>query len=180
MLSTTVVTVLTFILLTAVGAGSAVIGSRLAADMTEQGTTVVTVDDPVGSDRPPDWAGRSEAGFTGFGGLPALPGVIFRSGVISRHDEGVITLASDASRTTVRYQEPLRLFSIRPAVEPPAVGDSVVVRLVDGRAAGVLRLLVDVEAAALAGDDEAGDEDSGSDGDSDGAAGGGNGGSGGN
>jgi hypothetical protein len=170
-ISNTVVTVLTLILLAAVGAGSALIGSRLAADATEQGTTVVTVDDPSGSDQPPAWAGRSDAGFTGFGGLPALPGVLFRSGVISMHKEGVITVASDATRTTVNYREPVRLFSIRPAAEPLAVGDTVVVRLVDSRAAGVLRLLVDVEAAATAEDDEADDEESGSDGSDSGSGG---------
>lgn len=149
MLSSRAAAVLLFVLLGGVGVGSALLGSRLAADMTEPNTRMVAIDDPAGSARIPDWAGRSEGGFTGFGGLPALPGVIFRSGVIAEHEEGVIIVDSDDARTTINYRSPIRLFRIRPAAEPLAAGDVVVVRLVDGRTAGVLRLLVEIEEGAI-------------------------------
>jgi len=133
-----------FVLAAAVAAG-AYIGATVAADATAPGTQHVVLQDPAQFTDIPAWAGRSNAGFTGFGGLPALPGVVFRSGVVGAHEDGTLIVESTDARTTIEYSDPLRLFQIRNAATPLAVGDSVLVRLVDGSVAGFLRLLVNIE-----------------------------------
>ncbi|HJM75012.1 MAG TPA: hypothetical protein QGI71_03995 [Dehalococcoidia bacterium] len=109
------------------------------------GTQRVVLENPAQFTDIPAWAGRSDAGFTGFGGLPALPGVVFRSGVVGAHEDGTLIVDSTDAQTAIEYSDPLRLFQIRNATTPLAVGDSVLVRLFDGNAVGFLRLLVNIE-----------------------------------
>jgi hypothetical protein len=134
-----------FVLAAAIVAG-AYLGSSVAADATAPGLNRVQLQDPAQFTDVPAWAGRSDAGFTGFGGLPALPGLVFRSGVVGALGEGVLVIDSADAQTTIDYTDPLRLFQIRTATSPLAVGDSVLVRVVDGKAVGFLRLLVNIEA----------------------------------
>lgn len=134
-----------FLMLAAVVAGGAYLGVSVGASVTAPGLQRVLLEDPAQFTDIPAWAGRSRAGFTGFGGLPALPGVVFRSGVVEAHEEGTLTIGSADAQTTIDYTRPLRLFQIRPAATALAVGDAVVVRLVDGDAAGFLRLVVTIE-----------------------------------
>jgi hypothetical protein len=133
-----------FVLAAAIAVG-AYVGAAVATDATTPGTRHVVLEDPAQFTDIPAWAGRSDAGFTGFGGLPALPGVVFRSGVVGAHEDGTLIVESTAAQTAIDYSDPLRLFQIRNATTPLAVGDSVLVRLVDGNAAGFLRLLVNIE-----------------------------------
>ena len=144
-LSSTTGGVIFFFVLAATVAGGIYLGSSVAADVTAPGLQRVLLEDPAQFTDIPPWAARSDAGFTGFGGLPALPGAVFRSGVIEAHEEGTLTVGSATAQTTVDYTQPLRFFLIRAAESPLAVGDAVVVRLVDGKAAGFLRLLVNIE-----------------------------------
>ncbi|MEE8337206.1 MAG: hypothetical protein V3R95_04030 [Dehalococcoidia bacterium] len=144
-LSSTTGGVIFFFVLAATIAGGAFLGASVAADVTSPGLQRVLLEDPAQFTDVPAWAARSDAGFTGFGGLPALPGAVFRSGVIGEHEEGVLTVDSAKAQTIVEYTQPLRFFLIRAAESPLAVGDAVVVRLVDGEAAGFLRLLVNIE-----------------------------------
>lgn len=137
--------VLFLVVIAAATAGGAYLGMAVAGNITEPGVQTVLLEDPAQFTDIPDWASRSDAGFTGFGGLPALPGVVFRSGVIVEHRDGAIVVDSASARTTVDYSRSLRFFQIRRAGTPLAVGDSVIVRLVDGNAAGFLRLLVEID-----------------------------------
>lgn len=137
--------VLALIAIIAATVGGAYAGSTIAAGITEQGVTTVVVQNPSQYAQIPEWAGRSEAGFTGFGGLPALPGLVFRTGVVATNEDGELTVESASATTTVSYRNPKRLFQIQLADTPLVVGDVALVRFVNGRTAGVLRLLIEAE-----------------------------------
>ncbi len=95
-LSTRTAGVMVFALLAAVAGAGAFLGSTVASNLTEPGERVVLLEDPQGFAQTPAWAKRSAGGFTGFGGLPALPGVVLHSGTISESsDGGRRTAASD-------------------------------------------------------------------------------------
>lgn len=141
-LSTRTAGVMVFALLTALAGAGAFLGNAVASDLTEPGERVVVLEDPQGFARTPDWAQRSAGGFTGFGGLPALPGAVLHSGTISESSDGGLLVDAPNVRTTVDFTEPLRLFRIRPGESPLAPGDVVLVRTTDGTASGVLRLLI--------------------------------------
>lgn len=141
-LSTRAAGVMVFVLLAALAGAGAFLGSAVASNLTEPGERVVVLEDPRGFAQTPAWAKRSAGGFTGFGGLPALPGVVLHSGTISESSDGSLLVDAPHVRTTVDFAEPLRLFRIRPAQSPLAPGDVVLVRTVDGTITGVLRLLI--------------------------------------
>lgn len=126
--------------LAAVAAAGAFAGALVASDLTEQGTELVAIEDPTLAGRTPAYAHRSAGGFTGFGDPPALPSAVFRSGTVSASEDGQLTVAGPDAETTVSILAPTRLYRIRQAAEPLAVGDLVLVRAVRGEVAGVLRL----------------------------------------
>ena len=144
-MSSRVSAVLALIAITAAAVGGAYAGSTIAGGVTEQGVTNVVVQNPSQYEQIPEWAGRSEAGFTGFGGLPALPGRVFRTGVVATNEDGELTVESSSATTTVSYRNPKRLYQIALADTPLIVGDVALVRLVNGRTTGVLRLLIEAE-----------------------------------
>ena len=131
------------LLLAAAASSGAYLGAAAARDLTEPGTRQLPLENPQSAAQTPAWAQRSRGGFTGFGGPPALAGVVLRSGTIAGSDDGGLTVDAPGVSTTVEYEQPSRLFRIRPAETPLAVGDTVLVRLVDGVASGVLRLLIE-------------------------------------
>ena len=141
-LSTRTAGVMIFALLAAVAGAGAFLGSAVASDLTERGEREVVLEDPQGFAQRPPGAKRSAGGFTGFGGLPALSGVVLHSGTISESSDGSLLVDAPNVRTTVDFTEPLRLFRIRPAESPLAPGDVVLVRTADGTTTGVLRLLI--------------------------------------
>lgn len=141
-LSTRTAGVMVFALLAALAGAGAFLGSAVASNLTERGEREVVLEDPQGFARTPDWATRSAGGFTGFGGLPALPGVVLHSGTISESRDGSLFIDAPNVRTTVDFTDPLRLFRIRPTESPLAPGDVVLVRTADGTTTGVLRLLI--------------------------------------
>lgn len=138
--------VLLLLLLTAAAGGGAYLGAGFARKITEPGTEQVLLADPRSLVDAPAWATRSAGGFTGFGDVPALRGVVLGSGTIVASDDGSLTVEAPGARTIVEYTEPLRLFRIRPAAALPSTGDTVLVRLVDGVVTGVLRLEIDLAA----------------------------------
>jgi hypothetical protein len=163
-MSSRVSALLALIAIIAATVGGALAGSTIAAGVTEQGVTTVVVQNPSQYEQVPEWAGRSKAGFTGFGGLPALPGRVFRTGVVAANEDGDLTVESSSATTTVSYRNPRRLFQIELAATPLVVGDVALVRYVNGRPAGVLRLLIEAEdlqanEAADADSDSASDSD---------------------
>ncbi len=135
--------VLLLLLLTAVTGGGAYLGAASAREITEPGTKEVLLADPRSAAAVPAWATRSAGGFTGFGEAPALRGVVLGSGTIVASDDGSLIVEAPGVRRIVDYTETLRLFRIRPSLALPSAGDTVLVRLVDGVATGVLRLEID-------------------------------------
>ena len=116
-------------------------GATLAGGLTDAETgdpppLVLPAVDP----RPP-WAARSAAGFTGFGGHPALAGAVLVSGVVGETRDGALTVDAAGMRTTVEHGGPLRLFRIRRARAPLAAGDAVLLRFDGDVAAAVLRVV---------------------------------------
>lgn len=107
------------------------------------GTQTVLLSDPISIVDTPEWVIRSPGGFSGFGELPALRGIVLSSGIIITNTGGQLTLESSGIRTIVEYNTPIRLFHIAPA-SAPEIGDTVLVRVVDGIATGVLRSKTDL------------------------------------
>ena len=134
-----IVGALTLLSLIAIGGGGALLGVALGERTTEQGVQQLRIIDPLSFDAPPATALRSAGGFTGFGGLPALSGDVFRSGRVSGSDEGGLLITAEGMQIVIEFSRPLRLFRI---VSTPrvAVGDTVLVRRVDGEVTGVLVL----------------------------------------
>lgn len=130
---------LTLLSLIAIGGGGAALGVALGERATEQGVEQLRIVDPLSFDATPATALRSEGGFTGFGGLPALSGDVFRSGRVAESSEGGLLITGEGTRTLIDFSRPLRLFRI---VSTPqvVVGDTVLVRRVDGEVTGVLVL----------------------------------------
>ncbi len=81
----------------------------------------------------------SAAGFTGFGGPPALQGEVLRRGTASEGTAGRLELIDGAATTTVDYSTSARLYRIALARGPLAEGDAVIVRIEGTRATGILR-----------------------------------------
>ncbi len=128
------------VLLVAGATGGAYAGAALAAALTAPDVQEVVVENPALSSETPAWALRSRGGFTGFGDLPALPGGVLSSGAVVELAEGRMVVEGADARSTVEYEAPDRLYRIRPSAGPPAVGETVLVRLVGDAVTGVLRV----------------------------------------
>jgi hypothetical protein len=84
---------------------------------------------------------RSTGGFTGFDGPGSLGGAAVRAGTVGAVRDGTFEVTSPGSTLGVRTTSPARLFRLRAAAAPLAIGDAVVVRAgADGVATGVLRV----------------------------------------
>ena len=94
---------------------------------------------------------RSAGGFTGFGGLPALPGDVLRAGTVAEAEAGALVVDSGGSEAEIRFSAPLRLFRIAALREALRAGDIVVVRFAGGAPEAVLRVPPDLEEGAGTG-----------------------------
>lgn len=118
---------------------------RWAGERASAPTVVeLVIEDPAlaAADADEGWATRG--GFTGFGGLPALPGEVWRAAHVVESEPGRLVITSGGATTTIDYRAPSRLFEIV-TIGGVDVGDIVVVRIVDGVAAAVLIVPPDVE-----------------------------------
>lgn len=88
----------------------------------------------------------SRAGFTGFGGPPALQGDVLQAGVVTDSTSGRIRLTFEGGGAEVDYADPSHLFRIGPLDRPLGTGDRVIVRLEGTKALGVLRSDIDAKA----------------------------------
>jgi hypothetical protein len=120
--------------------GGIVAGMRLGEAASRPAVEEVRVTDPASEPTTSGIEWRSPAGFTGFGGPPALEGSVLRRGVTVDVRSGSFALVDGAARSQVEYTQPLRLYRVSPSTAPLASGDSVVVRVENGRATGVLRV----------------------------------------
>lgn len=128
--------------LVALAGGGFVAGAAAGRAVSEPGELRLVFSDPTQMDTTPGVAQRSGGGFTGFGGSPALPGDVLRTGVVGGVDDGSFTVDAAGASIVVSYGEPQRLFRIERATTPLVEGDVVLVRLVDGAVTGVLRVLL--------------------------------------
>ena len=133
-------------LLAAVLAG-AVAGVALGERGSAPATEVLTLTAPE-AEASTGPALRSGAGFTGFGGLPALPGEVVRTGTVAEVADGELIIEAGGSRTSIRFDTPARLFALAPLDGELRAGDLVVLRLVDGEVAALLRVPPDLEEGA--------------------------------
>lgn len=120
--------------------GGGALGVRLGEAASRPRVEEIRVTDPGASSTAPGIEARSPAGFTGFGGPPALEGDVLRRGTASDVREGAFTLIDGTARSQVEFTQSLRLYRISPAATPLATGDSVVVSIDEGRATAVLRV----------------------------------------
>jgi hypothetical protein len=118
----------------------AVAGVRLGEAASRPAVEEIRVTDPGQLPRVPGLEVRSPAGFTGFGGPPALEGEVLRKGAAAEVRAGAFVLVDGGSRSTIEFSQTLRLYRVAPATAPLASGDNVVVRLEGGRAAAILRV----------------------------------------
>lgn len=138
------VAAVTIAALVASALGGLVLGRWAGERASEPEVIEVMIVDPALSAADADEGWLSEGGFSGFGGLPALPGEVWRAARVVESSPGRLVITSDGATTTVDYRAPARLFEIAP-VDGVEVGDVVVVRLVDGVAASMLVVPPDVE-----------------------------------
>jgi hypothetical protein len=115
------------------------LGVRLGERASRADARELSLVDPAGLATYVEDGARSPAGFTGFGGPPALQGEVLRAGRTAAAGPGHLELVDEAARTEVTYAGTQRLYRIEPARDALASGDSVIVRVDGTRALGVLR-----------------------------------------
>jgi hypothetical protein len=100
---------------------------------------------------PPTGALTSPGGFSGFGAT-SLRGEVLSSGelvsVDAQHGNGTMVIRSGSRQLTVHFHSTLRLFQLIRLGELN-VGDTVVIRSVDGVATSLLRVPVDYEGGVI-------------------------------
>lgn len=139
-------------------AGGVVVGIVLGDRESEPGTRTLTLLDPAFQQLLAEPAFRSEGGFTGFGGLPALNGRVLRFGTVralqldppseSGAIGGTLTVETDGAIAEVRFIRLERFFAITPASTALEPGDVVQVRIEGDRAVSALLLPPDLEEGA--------------------------------
>ena len=70
----------------------------------------------------------SDGGYSGFEGLPALTGKIYRSGVVSDSTINSFSVMSGESKFDVSFSESPRVFEIKSSAQRPVVGDLIMLR----------------------------------------------------
>lgn len=135
--------------LAVVGIGFAVVaggflGVRTARQASEAGVAELVIVDPELLSGPPAGAFTSPGGFSGFGAA-ALRGEVLGSGALVSVEvedgSGTILIRNGSRELTVHFLSTLRLYHLV-SVDQLAVGDTVVVRSVDGVATSLLRVPV--------------------------------------
>lgn len=125
-------------LFVALGAG-AVSGARLGERASRADARELTIVEPDSLPARATAEVTSVAGFSGFGGPPALQGEVLRHGTASDVTARGFDLVDAAATTSVEYSEPGRLYRIVPARSELAPGDPVLVRIEGTRAIAILR-----------------------------------------
>ena len=124
---------------------------RWAGEQASAPTVVeLAIEDPALAAADADEGWTTRGGFTGFGGLPALPGEVWRAAHVVESEPGRLVITSGGATTTIDYRATSRLFEIVPG-DGFEVGDIVVVRIVDGVIAAMLVVPPDVEEGSGAG-----------------------------
>lgn len=146
-----------FTWLTVISVGLAVVaggflGVRTARQASEPGVAELVIQDPQLFAGPPVGAPTSLGGFSGFGSA-ALRGEVFGSGELvsielaPAEDEqqsasGTIVIRSGSRELSVRFRSTQRLFQLV-GIDQLAVGDTVVIRSLDGAVTSLLRVPAD-------------------------------------
>lgn len=130
--------------LAAAALGGIAAGRWAGAQASEPRTELAVIPDPAARAGEAAAGWTSRGGFTGFGGLPALPGGVLRAGRVAEAAPGRIVVGSAGGSTEIAFADAARLFEIAPA-RPIAAGDVVVVRIADGAAEAVLIVPPDLE-----------------------------------
>ncbi|MDE2695677.1 MAG: hypothetical protein OXH97_04065 [Chloroflexota bacterium] len=124
---------------------------RWAGERASAPTVVeLAIEDPALAAADADEGWTTRGGFTGFGGLPALPGEVWRAAHVVESEPGRLVITSGGATTTIDYRATSRLFEIVPG-DSIEVGDIVVVRIVDGVIAAMLVVPPDVEEGSGSG-----------------------------
>ncbi len=127
------------------------VGVRTARSGSEPSVDQLVVVDPELLSGPPVGASSSAGGFSGFGSA-ALGGEVLGSGEVigiellempegAEGARGTVTIRNGSRELTVQFLSTLRLFELV-SLNELVVGDSVVVRSLDGEATSVLRVPV--------------------------------------
>ena len=126
------------------------LGVRTARQASEPAVAELVIVDPELFAGPPTGALTSPGGFSGFGAA-ALRGEVLGSGelvsVDAQQGSGTVVIRSGSRQLTVRFRSTLRLFQLV-SLDELNVGDTVVIRSVDGVATSLLRVPVDYEGEA--------------------------------
>jgi hypothetical protein len=102
-------------------------GYGMAQDDGEPINRLIEIRDPRTA--PPNFQPfSSKGGYTGFEGLPALTGKIYRSGVIADSSTDSFSVMSGGSKFDVSFRESPRIFEIRPSAQELNIGDLVMLR----------------------------------------------------
>ncbi len=141
-------------LLSAAAAGAAA-GIVLGDRASEPGSRTLSLVDPAFQQLIAEPALRSDGGFTGFGGLPALNGRVLRFGTVRALEldppnpagtvGGTLTVEADGALAEVRFIRVERFFAIGPASTALAPGDLVQLRVEGDQAVSTLLLPDDLE-----------------------------------
>ena len=134
----------------------AVLGVAAGERASEAAVEELVLVEPALRAETPASALRSAGGFTGFGGLPTLPGDVLRAGTVTAEDGaagGALVVEAGGSEAAIRFSAPARLFRISALQGALGAGDVVVVRFVDGAPEAVLRVPPDLEEGAGTGAD---------------------------
>lgn len=138
------VAALTVVAIVASVLGGLTLGRWAGARASEPTVVQLVIEDPALSAAPAIDGWISDGGFTGFGGLPALPGDVWRRAHVLESEPGRLVIQSEGATTTIRFREPLRLFEIVP-LDTIEARDIAVLRLVDGLVQAVLVVPPDLE-----------------------------------
>ena len=128
------------------------LGVRTARSASQPDTSELVIVDPELFSGPPAGAFTSPGGFSGFGSA-ALRGEVVGSGELVSVDlappqegqesaSGTIVVRSGSRELSVRFSSTLRLFQLV-SIDELAVGDTVIIRSVDGAPVSLLRVPVD-------------------------------------
>ena len=124
-------------------------GVRLGRWFSEPAPRVLELADPAAAAVTSPRGLTSQAGFTGFGGPPALQGDVLQAGTVTASGDGRLTIGLEGGGADITFAGTGRLFRIGPTTRAIAVGDRVVIRLDGTAAAAVLRTSVEAPATAI-------------------------------
>ncbi len=115
------------LIIAAIGAGG-YFGYTLAQGDGEPTTRLIEIRDPRTAPSKIEPL-VSKGGYTGFEGLPALTGKIFRSGVIADSTTNSFSVLSGESTFEVSFRKVPRIFQIRPTAQQLHTGDLIMLKL---------------------------------------------------